>query len=369
MEDPDILKRHPRLNHLITDLNSRFLTPTGSSLQTNQDLHEARYNLKHKKEYLETKAIFESIERLRFLPLDNHHHPTVAKDALEANRTADLQKQVSDHIDRILSILDARRLVVAEALAPSSLDSTHTSKTGSSSTDTATVSMVELLAGHDSSKDLDGFTLEHLQTHLEALEGFSQPMYKTIEEAISARALDIATLHSNTTQQHMAPAEALERVVSDTRKKVIALDKIRDGALLHELEIQQEVKLLFDTLQRTILVLWEVVHEFRIRYQFEQYTTFQEYFSSLSESIILKLKILKVTLQDSVYDHEAVQKLSALRDTLESKERQLQVQTTQNATLLQQYQSAGPEFNMIVDAYADLMQRIDIVEDDIRRLE
>ena len=44
------------------------------------------------------------------------------------------------------------------------------------------------------------------------------------------------------------------------------------------------------------------------------------------------------------------------------------MQTTQNATLLNQYRSAGPEFNMIVDAYADLMQRIDIVEDDLRRL-
>ncbi|KAF9939789.1 hypothetical protein BGZ67_008897 [Mortierella alpina] len=368
MQDPDILQRHPRLDRLITDLNARFLTPSGSSLQTDQDLYQARYHLKHKKEYLETKAIFEPIERLRFLPLDNHHHPAHAKDTLEASRTADLQKQVSHHIDRILSILDARRLVVTEAPAPLGLASARTSITGSSSTDTGTVSMIELLAGHDPNKDLDGFTLEHLQTHLDALEGFSQPMYRTIEETISARAIDVATLHGNTLHPHTPPAAALERVLEDTQQSVAALDRIQDDANLHDLAIQQEVRLLFDTLQKTILVLWEIALEFKIRHQFEQNTTFQEYFSSLSESIILKLEILRVTLHDSVYDQEAVQKLSALRDTLESKERQLRVQTTQNATLLKQYQSAGPEFNMIVDAYADLMQRIDIVEDDIRRL-
>ncbi|KAF9965033.1 hypothetical protein BGZ70_005525 [Mortierella alpina] len=229
--------------------------------------------------------------------------------------------------------------------------------------------MIELLAGHDSRKDLDGFTLEHLQPHLDALEGFSQPMYKVIEDTISARAADIVTLHRNTLlQPDTAPAEALKGVRADTREKVAALDRIQEEALLHDLAIQQEVRSLFDTLQKTILVLWEIVLEFRIRHQFEHNTTFQEYFASFSESILLKLEILRVTLQDTVYDQEAVQKLSALRDALESKEKQLQVQTTQNAALLNQYQSAGPEFNMIVDAYADLMQRIDIVEDDLRRL-
>ncbi|KAF9952577.1 hypothetical protein BGZ72_006114 [Mortierella alpina] len=388
MQDPDILKRHPRLSVLITDLNSRFLSATGSSLQTDHDLDQARYNLKHKKEYLETKAIFEPIERLRFLPLDNHHHhhhPTHAKDTVEANRTADLQKQVSHHLDRILSILDARRLVVVEALAPSGLATTRPSKAGSPSADSNSLSLIELLAGNDPTKDLDGFTLEHLQSHLDALEGFSQPMSKVIEETISARAVDIANLHSNTTQPHPTLAAAsLEQVLSDTRKKVVVLDRIKDATVLNELAILQEVKLLFDTLQKSILVLWDLVLEFRIRHQLEQNTTFQEYFSSLSESILLKLeydaiavsfysieawRILRITLQDSVYDQEALQKLSTLRDALENEERQLQVQTTQNATLLQQYQSAGPEFNMIVDAYADLMQRIDIVEDDIRRLE
>ncbi|CAO3571937.1 unnamed protein product [Mortierella alpina] len=370
MQDPDILKRHPRLNLLIADLNAQFLTPTGSSLQTDQELHKARYNLKHKKEYLETKAIFEPIERLRFLPLEHHHHPpTHAKDTLDAHRTADLQKQVSHHIDRILSILDARRLAVVADLTPVGSTNTRTSPTGSSSTDAGTVSMIELLAGHDSRKDLDGFTLEHLQPHLDALEGFSQPMYRTIEETISARAMDIAILHSNTLlKPDTAPTEALERVLADTREKVAALDRIQEEAILHDRAIQQEVRWLFDTLQKTILVLWEVVLEFRIRHQFEQNMTFQEYFASLSESIILKLEILRVTLQDTVYDQEAVQKLSALRDALETKEKKLQVQTTQNATLLSQYRSAGPEFNMIVDAYADLMQRIDIVEDDLRRL-
>ena len=199
---------------------------------------------------------------------------------------------MSHHIDRILSILDARRLAVVEDLTPVGSAHTRTSTTGSSSTDAdGTVSMIELLAGHDSRKDLDGFTLEYLQPHLDALEGFSQPMYRTIEETISDRAVNIATLHSNTLlKPDTTPAEALERVLADTREKVATLDRIQEEAILYDRAVQQEVQWLFDTLQKTILVLWEVVLEFRIRHQFEQNTTFQEYFASLSESIILKLE-------------------------------------------------------------------------------
>jgi hypothetical protein len=40
MQDQDILDRNPGLATLITDLNTRFLTPTGTSLHLDQDLHQ-----------------------------------------------------------------------------------------------------------------------------------------------------------------------------------------------------------------------------------------------------------------------------------------------------------------------------------------
>ncbi|KAG0203740.1 hypothetical protein BGX28_004088 [Mortierella sp. GBA30] len=372
MQDPDILERNPGLAGLIADLHSRFLTSTGSSLSSSQDLAQAQYNLKHKKEYLETKCIFEPIERLRFLSLDNHrrhqhlyrHH---SNDSLTATRHANLQRQVSTHIDSILSILDARRLTIetsASTLASASSglpnnDSSQSMSQEANQTGGTVISMMEILCpGHGKIKDLDGFTLEYLQPHLEALEGFSQPMIRTIEQSIEDRAEDVIALHYNTTDNNncnsgnndpsseVPKTLALKEIVSDTKGRVDALDRGKDEVALRGLVIQQKAKTLFDTLQKIIVTLWEIIVEFKIRHQLEQDMTFQEYFSSLAGSIVLKLD-----------------------DALESKERSLQLQTTQNADLLRQYQSAGQEFNLIVDTYADIMQRIEIVEDDIRRLE
>ncbi|KAG0317574.1 hypothetical protein BGZ97_005189, partial [Linnemannia gamsii] len=93
MQDQDILDRNPGLATLITDLNTRFLTPTGTSLHLDQDLHQARYALKHKKSYLETKTLFEPIDRLRFLPLDNYNNlPVDDTSAAAADLQRDIQK-------------------------------------------------------------------------------------------------------------------------------------------------------------------------------------------------------------------------------------------------------------------------------------
>lgn len=40
MQDQGLLDRNPGLATLITDLNTRFLTPTGTSLHLDQDLHQ-----------------------------------------------------------------------------------------------------------------------------------------------------------------------------------------------------------------------------------------------------------------------------------------------------------------------------------------
>jgi hypothetical protein len=50
-------------------------------------------------------------------------------------------------------------------------------------------------------------------------------------------------------------------------------------------------------------------------------------------------------------------------------QQELEVQTRHNAILIEQYKNAGQEFNIIVDTYADIMRRIQAVQDNIQRLE
>jgi len=61
-------------------------------------------------------------------------------------------------------------------------------------------------------------------------------------------------------------------------------------------------------------------------------------------------------------------RLSTIRDNLREQGRQLQQKVQKNAILLQKFQTAGKDFHMIVEAYADVMERIKVVQDDIRRL-
>ncbi|KAF9364179.1 hypothetical protein BGX34_002305 [Mortierella sp. NVP85] len=379
---PQVLEQHPSLADLIADLNTRLIAPTGLSVDREQTLQQARYELKSKQSLVETRAIFEPIDRLRFLPLDNSHQHE--NRALLSNRAADLQRQVASHIDHIISTLEARRLLIqtnVRDVSPSNSRNVNTSTT------------IMDVFGNDRTQDpthdqdhgqgdssLDGFTVKQLRLHLNALEGFSGPMMKTIQNSIQQRAQDVVTLfnshhtehlliHQQRQQSSFPTANSLADVVSHTKQQVLHLDKIRESVSRQELAILNQAMDLFDTLHQTVMVLWEVLTEFMIRYQLEQDQTFKDYFAQIVDTLVLKLEVLKASLQHEVYDNDTNKQLSKIRDALEQLQQELEVQTRHNAILLEQYKNAGQEFNIIVDTYAVIMRRIQAVQDNIRRLE
>ncbi|KAF9132094.1 hypothetical protein BGW39_000813 [Mortierella sp. 14UC] len=381
MQDQDILDRHPGLSNLIADLGTRFLTPTGTSLHLDQELHQARYALKHKKSYLETRTLFEPIDRLRFLPLDNHINLSSGDpNNIIANQaaTADLQRDISTHLDRLLSILETRRLVI-----PSPSNDTPTQSAGKDSRSSSSgksgigvsESIVEILASrsknqsHDAHMDLDEFVVDQLRPHLDALEGISPYLINAIQQSILQRQNDILSLYNNTTTDTLGNATSLVDLIAHTKKQTIFLDRCKEDAALYDITLQNKVRILFETLNQTVATLWEIIVEFKISYQLEQDQTFQEYFSQLIESLLLKVEILKVMLQEYVYNHDTVAKLATIRDKVDKRHETLTQQRHQNTLLLDRYETAGPEFNTIVQTYTDIMRRIDIVQDDIRRLQ
>ncbi|KAG0273494.1 hypothetical protein BGZ95_010693 [Linnemannia exigua] len=386
MQDQNLLNRHPGLANLVTDLNTRFLTPTGTSLHLDQELSQARYALNNKKSYLESKTLFEPIDRLRFLPLDNYNNlsSTDPNNVVGANQAADLQRDISTHLDRLLSILETRRLIVPSSDTPfqssergsrSSNNDSGSSSIGGSGPGLGTGSaelapppplIIEILASrnktrsHDAHMDLDEFVVDQLRPHLDALEGISPLLITAIQQSIQQRQQDLLSLYNTISSEHNNKATpgttlSLKDLIAHTKKQAIFLDRSREDAALFELTLQNKVRTLFETLNQTVATLWEMIVQFKIRYQLEQDKTFREYFSQLVESLLLKLEILKVMVQEHVYNHETVAKLAIIRN--------------QNALLLDRYKTAGPEFNSIVQTYSDIMHRIDIVQDDIRRFQ
>ncbi|KAF9912801.1 hypothetical protein EC991_008663 [Linnemannia zychae] len=392
MHHQDSLDPHPELSNLITDLNTRFLTPTGTSLHLDQELHQARYALRHKKSYLETKTLFEPIDCLRFLPLDNYNNFSEDHSKVISNQAAaaDLQRDISTHLDRLLSILETRRLVIPSPSNDTSIQSiereSRSNSNNSMSSDMGTSrssssapqpqpSIIELLASrnktqsHDARMDLDEFVVDQLRPHLDALEGMSPLLINVIQKSISQRQNDILKLYNSTEPNTSGQAASLEELISFTKKQTIFLDRCKEDTALYDITLQNKVRTLFETLNLAVSTLWEIIIEFKIRYQLEQDLVFREYFSQLVESLLLKIEILKVMVQEHVYNRDTVTKLAAIRDEIDKHHEALAQQRHQNTLLLGRYKTAGPEFNAIVQTYTDIMHRIDIVQDDIRRLQ
>lgn len=255
--------------------------------------------MKHKKSYLETKTLFEPIDRLRFLPLDNYNN--LSADSTAA--AADLQRDVSTHLDRLLSILETRRLVIpssssfAQPVAEGSRGSNHS--TNDSPSGPESTSIVSLLASrnqthhHDDanaemSVDQDEFVVEQLRPHLDALEGLSPFLTRAIQHSVHRRQQDILTLSNTLTTS--TTTSSLEDLIAQTKKQSLFLDRCREDSLLHTITLQTKAQKLFSTLNQTVTTLWEIIIEFKIRYQVEQDQTLKEYFEQLVESLTLKLE-------------------------------------------------------------------------------
>ncbi|KAF9105517.1 hypothetical protein BGX29_012093 [Mortierella sp. GBA35] len=163
-------------------------------------------------------------------------------------------------------------------------------------------SIVEILASrnknhdHDAHIDLDEFVVDQLRPHLDALEGVSPFMIRTIHQSVQQRRQDVLSLYNNgiTTTLDKDPtknrANSFEDLIAQTKKQAVFLDRCKEDAVLHDLVVQNKTRKLFETMNQTVTTLWEVILEFKIRYQLEQDQTFREYFTQLVESLALKLE-------------------------------------------------------------------------------
>ncbi|GJJ68893.1 HAUS augmin-like complex subunit 4 [Entomortierella parvispora] len=388
MQDPSTLEQHPGLARLLVDLNSRFLTPTGLSLEYEQELHKARYSLKNKQSYLESKTVFEPLERLRLLPLEN-------RDLGFQDRSADIQRQISDHIDQIITLIELRSLGPESHLSSSTRQDGQLNMSGASDIASGSVNrpfpresrspsskarnadnnLLQLVAnGVESDRDLDSITMTQLKPHLQALEGFAAPMMQAIQGSIQERAQEVSThFHRAFGSTSSSPTPNmpvdLSVIVSRARDHSIFVGGCREeSSILMEQSFYYKCRALFDTLQEAVAMLWELVIEFKIRHQLEENQVFRDYFEQVNQALLFKLRISAATLRQSVYNKETLDKLSALRGTLNEQEQGLTSQLQQNASLLQKYQFAGEDFNKIVQAYAKILKSIERVQYEISLL-
>src|ERR1043166_7365480 len=104
--------------------------------------------------------------------------------------------------------------------------------------------------------------------------------------------------------------------------------------------------------------LWNLIDEFKLRHELEKNKIFNDYFSGIAKSILLKLKVLRLQALTNVYDKKIVESLNVIRTNLIEEENEKNNKLKQLNDQLTEYQSIGDEFEQIVKIYLDIEKNI-----------
>lgn len=271
--------------------------------------------MKYKQQYLESTAIYEPLERLRFLA---------------PNSRTPLQTQVSIHIDRIISLLETRRLLLDKYRDP---PTSHDLKN-------SLLRTTRILSPRDpSDSDIDPeeddsdinperylnrFTLHQLQPHVQALSETRDSILQTTQHSIRQREADVVDFYNATFPpptsedspmggRHHHAQTRLSSMIAQVRELQDTTRQANEAAAVQESVLVHKVAVLFDTLHQSMTVLWQIVLEFKMKHRLEQDTVFREYYAQLVQCMALKLKLLKISVTSFVYDNETVQVFAEVR--------------------------------------------------------
>ncbi|CAM0139356.1 unnamed protein product [Umbelopsis sp. WA50703] len=123
----------------------------------------------------------------------------------------------------------------------------------------------------------------------------------------------------------------------------------------------------FATLDMAIRIMMEILQDTTLHDQ-KHYRTYENYMSSLSESLILKLDVLNCTMRVNTYDPDTVQALQVIRASLETQYEELRKRLEETDAKLDAYKSQGPDFEEIAKSYAQAIDKIRDTKDHIARI-
>ncbi|KAG0347942.1 hypothetical protein BG004_006505 [Podila humilis] len=280
-----------------------MINPTRLDLALHRSLSQVGSILEHKQEYLEKTALYEPINRLRFFAPNN--------------RTP-LQTQIAFHIDRVISILESRRLLLDTYGDPSA----NSVCKESLARGTSTIMLHFSINNNNNNNkynqdwsqqfelDLNQFILEHVDPHTKVLSETRDSLQYTIQQSIEKREIDVLALYSATFPTSSSSSSANRRsrysdatTGGDDRPTLASAiahiqELRRTDHLSKEKEATQHLAIvhkfatLFELLHQTIVVLWQIVFDFIMRHTFEHKTVFLAYYTQLTKRIVLKMRFV-----------------------------------------------------------------------------
>ncbi|CAG8618581.1 3997_t:CDS:2 [Paraglomus brasilianum] len=322
-----ILSANPNFAELHKQIITRYLTPDGRT----KALEETDVNdfTEEKMTYLEHLALYNELQKL-------------AVQGFKPPKDGRTQGALSD----VLAFAETRQLLRYRPRDPD-LRSSGVTLLG--------------LTEKDLYKQVEG--------QLGTVKNSKDIIIKAIEERLIKRCEDIAKLHYSgqeiNPKLRLAKASQLDIVL---KKKTSLIESTKIDQFNDYYRLGETLATYLEVTKDILETLWCLLEEFMLRHECEKNKGFNEYFSAIVNSIILKLRVLRINTLLSVYDKDTVESLKAIREKLRVEEISKQIKLREVEELLGKYETFGSEFEEIIKEYIALQKDILIAEDNLRRI-
>ncbi|KAJ8654932.1 hypothetical protein O0I10_009327 [Lichtheimia ornata] len=117
---------------------------------------------------------------------------------------------------------------------------------------------------------------------------------------------------------------------------------------------------------KTLKTVWLIIKSYEMDERKKE--TFTAYYCALTDTLLLRIKILRLTMLLKMYDADFVNALKSLSAIFRTRIDEARIKLSFAEKRIQEYDDLGPEMETIFAAYAGILDEIDKTEDDICKI-
>ncbi|RGB43621.1 HAUS augmin-like complex subunit 4-domain-containing protein [Rhizophagus diaphanus] len=348
----NLLTANPNFAVLYKQLTTQYLAPDGTTKALKKEIDQKEF-IKERTEYLENLTLYNVLQQLSL------------QNDLKNKINYKENKKIVESLDEVLSFAESKQYLNFHP-TDLSLDKNN-----------YIFDSVEKVETENVTTTLLGLTEEELIKRIEnELEYLSKSNSKefilnSVESKLTRQCEDIAKFYytvevTNTNPKLLAAkASQLDKILNHKLEE-LRISKI--NIVKNQIRLGERITDYLNVMKEILAKLWNLTEEFKFRHEFEKNRIFNDYFSDLVKSILLKLKVLRLQALTNIYDKQIVESLNVIKKNLIEEENEKSTILKRLNNKLMEYQSIGDEFEQIVQEYLYITKEIETTKDDIRRI-
>ncbi|KAH8551129.1 HAUS augmin-like complex subunit 4-domain-containing protein [Umbelopsis sp. PMI_123] len=162
--------------------------------------------------------------------------------------------------------------------------------------------------------------------------------------------------------------DKLDRVEETLRLQQKGLAKLKHQIPRMRQDLMNDYADSFEAIYKTMNVMIELLTDVILNKELHRFSVFEKYMESLTKSLTLKLNVLDATIHLNTYDQDTVRALHVIRSSLETQYNEMRTKIEEVETKMEAYNSQGPDFKEIANAYAKVISKIKDTKEHIARI-